>query len=291
VVTSHELAGPDGFPTFDRAVVMGVLNVTPDSFSDGGRYADTTAAVEHGLALAAEGADIIDVGGESTRPGAQRVDPEVELARVIPVVRELADAGLRVSIDTMRAAVAEAAIDAGAVLVNDVSGGLADVDMLKVIAATQAPYVVMHSRGASADMQQRAAYDDVVAEVTAELAARLHAVVDAGVNVQRVVLDPGIGFAKTAEHNWALLSRLDALTALGRPLLVGVSRKSFLGTLLADADGTPRPVDDREDATAALSGILAVEGVWGIRVHAVQPTADAVRVAAAMRAERVGLLS
>jgi dihydropteroate synthase len=265
---------------------MGVLNVTPDSFSDGGRYADTDAAVRHGLVLAADGADLVDVGGESTRPGAERVDLDVELARVVPVVRELTAAGVRVSIDTMRAAVAEAALDAGAVLVNDVSGGLADADMLKVVAAFEAPYVVMHWRGSSADMQAKARYDDVFIDVVAELRARLDAVADAGVALDRVIVDPGIGFAKTAEHNWILLGRLEDVAALGRPLLVGASRKSFLGRLLAGADGVPRPVDDREDATTALSAILAAQGVWGLRVHDVRPTSDAVRVAAAIRAAR-----
>jgi dihydropteroate synthase len=267
----------------DRTLVMGVLNVTPDSFSDGGLYADTDAAIQHGLSLAADGADIVDVGGESTRPGAERVDVDVELARVVPVVRALSSAGVRVSIDTMRAAVAEDALDAGAVLVNDVSGGLADADMVKVIAASGAAYVLMHSRGASSDMQDRARYDDVVTDVVAELRARLDVVTDAGVALDQVVLDPGIGFAKTAEHNWTLLARLDELAVLGRPLLVGASRKSFLGRLLADAEGDPRSVDDREDATTALSAVLALNGVWGLRVHAVRPTLDAVRVAAELR--------
>jgi dihydropteroate synthase len=272
----------------DRTLVMGVLNVTPDSFSDGGRYVDPEAAIRHGKNLAADGADIVDVGGESTRPGAERVDVDVELTRVVPVIRELTAAGVRVSIDTMRSAVAEAALDAGALLVNDVSGGLADPDMVKVVAAAEAPYVVMHSRGDSADMHDRARYDDVVAEVAAELDARLSAVVAAGVSLDRVVIDPGIGFAKTAEHNWALLARLDEIAALGRPLLVGASRKSFLGHLLADANGTPRPVDQREDATTALSAILAWQGVWGVRVHDVRPTVDALRVVTELRRAQRG---
>jgi dihydropteroate synthase len=279
VLPSYAVAG---LPALDRTLVMGVVNVTPDSFSDGGHYADRETAVVRGLELATAGADIVDVGGESTRPGAARVDADVESERVIPVVRELARAGVAVSVDTTRAGVAEAALDAGAVLVNDVSGGLADPAMVKVVAAAEAPYVIVHSRGPSADMQMRAVYDDVVSEVCAELLSRVDAAVDAGVNHTRIVLDPGLGFAKGADHNWALLAGLASLDALGLPLLLGASRKGFLGRLLAEPDGTPRSVHERDDATTALTALFAIAGVWGVRVHDVRASADAVRVAAAM---------
>jgi dihydropteroate synthase len=262
---------------------MGVLNVTPDSFSDGGRYADHDAAVTQGLAMAADGADIIDVGGESTRPGASRVTPDVEAARVLPVVRDLAASGVVVSIDTTRTAIAEAALEAGALLVNDVSGGQADPTLVDAVAAASVPYVIVHSRGPSIDMQSRAIYDDVVADVCKELTARLNAVVDAGVDIDRIILDPGLGFAKSAEHNWALLRSVEMLAALGRPLLFGPSRKGFLGRLLAGADSEQRPLDQRDDATTALAAVLAGQGVWGVRVHAVRAAADAVRVAEALR--------
>lgn len=258
--------------------MLGVLNVTPDSFSDGGRYAARDAAVARGIELAADGADIVDVGGESTRPGAQRVSAEEELARTQPVVAALVAAGVPVSIDTTRASVAAAAMAAGAVLVNDVSGGRSDSDMARLIASSGVAYVVMHSRGSSADMASLAVYDDVVAEVRLELGERVQALVAAGVRREQLILDPGLGFAKTAEHNVALLA---ALPSLGTPLLVGASRKSFLGTLLAG-----RPVDDREAGTQAITALCAFEGVWGIRVHDARPAADAVRVVAAVRAAR-----
>ncbi|WP_263104130.1 dihydropteroate synthase [Kitasatospora sp. DSM 101779] len=271
-----------GLPTLDRCAVMGVVNVTPDSFSDGGLWLDPAAAVAHGLRLTAQGADLIDVGGESTRPGAQRVTEEEELRRVVPVVRKLAAAGAVVSVDTMRANVAAAAVEAGARLINDVSGGLADPGMAEVVAATGAPFVVMHWRGQSADMDSLAVYDDVVADVTAELTARIAALLAAGVKEEQLVLDPGLGFAKTSEHNWALLGRLDALTALGRPVLVAASRKRFLGTLLANPEtGELRPARQRDDATAAVSVLSARAGAWAVRVHDVAGTADAVRVVAA----------
>ncbi|MEV6206488.1 dihydropteroate synthase [Kitasatospora sp. NPDC051914] len=271
-----------GLPTLDRCAVMGVVNVTPDSFSDGGLWLDPAAAVAHGLRLTAQGADLIDVGGESTRPGAQRVTEQEELRRVIPVVRELAAAGAVVSVDTMRARVAAEAVAAGARLVNDVSGGLADPAMAEVVAATGAPFVVMHWRGQSADMDSLAVYDDVVADVTAELTARMTALLAAGVKEEQLVLDPGLGFAKTSEHNWALLGRLDALTSLGRPVLVAASRKRFLGTLLANPEtGELRPARQRDDATAAVSVLAARAGAWAVRVHDVAGTADAVRVVAA----------
>ncbi len=277
-------AGLTGLPDARRCLVMGVINVTPDSFSDGGIWFETSAAVSHGLALAAEGADIIDVGGESTRPGAERVDQEEELRRVGPVISELSAAGLVVSVDTMRAAVAEKALQAGARMVNDVSGGLADPQMTALVATARVPYVVMHWRGYSRDMQEHAVYTDVVREVRDELRQRVDAAVAAGVDPSMIIIDPGIGFAKLPRHNWELLTRLGEIACLGGgqpfPLLVGTSRKSFLGRLLADAAGEPRPVELRDDATVALSTLVAASGAWCVRVHAVAPNVDAVRVAA-----------
>jgi dihydropteroate synthase len=235
--------------------------------------------------LVADGADLVDVGGESTRPGAGRVDAAEEMRRVVPVVRELAAAGVGVSIDTMRRETAAAAMAAGAVMVNDVSGGAADPELPRLVADAGVPYIVMHWRGHSVDMQQRAAYSDVVDEVCQELRGRLEAVVGAGVDPAQVVLDPGIGFAKTPAHNWALLAHLDRLAELGRPLLIGASRKSFLGGLLA-VDGTPRDSDARADATVAVTALAAAAGAWGVRVHEARGNADAVRVVAAIREAR-----
>ena len=288
--------GPAGLPErararlhgLDRPVVLAVLNVTPDSFSDGGLWAERDDAVLHGLGLVSAGADAVDVGGESTRPGAGRVPEHEELRRTIEVVRILADHGVPVSIDTMRASVAEAALEAGAVMVNDVSGGLADPAMARVVAQAGCPFVVMHWRGHSEQMVARARYDDVVGEVRDELAARVDALLAAGLDPARLVLDPGIGFAKDAAHGWSLLAHLDALDTFGLPLLVGVSRKRFLGQLLAAADGTPRPVEQREDASHAVAALLAAHGVWAVRAHAARPTADAVRVGAAWRRARGG---
>lgn len=255
---------------------MGVLNVTPDSFSDGGDHDTVDTAIAHGLRLVAEGADLVDVGGESTRPGAARVPEDVELARVVPVVSALTAEGVRCSVDTTRATVAAQAVAAGAVLVNDVSGGLADPAMLPCVADLGVAFVAMHWRGHSADMQSRAVYDDVVQEVCDELAARLDACAAAGVS--QVLVDPGLGFAKQAEHNWALLQALPRLQALG-PVLLGASRKRFLGDLL---DG--REPKGRDDATTALTALAAQAGCWGVRVHAVRGSADAVRVVERMRA-------
>ena len=275
-----------GLPAADRCLVMGVVNVTPDSFSDGGQWYGADAAIAHGLELAAQGADIVDVGGESTRPGAQRITQDEELRRIGPVVTELARAGLPVSIDTMRARVAEFALGAGARLVNDVSGGLADPDMPRLVAAAGVAYVVMHWRGHSQDMYARAAYRDVVAEVRDELAKRVDAVVHAGVDPGRIVLDPGLGFGKRPEHNWPLLTHLAEVGAIAGntfPILVGASRKRFLGHLLAARDGTPRPFADCDGATVAVTALAAAAGAWCVRVHQVPPNADAVRVAAAWR--------
>jgi dihydropteroate synthase len=263
---------------------MGVLNVTPDSFSDGGRYLAEDAAIAHGLALHAAGADIVDVGGESTRPGADRITPDEERGRVLPVVTALSQAGVPVSIDTMRASVAVAALERGAVLVNDVSGGQSDPAMLPLVAERRCTYVVMHWRGPSTVMEQLTQYDDVVRDVRSELADRLQAAVAAGVDPAFVVLDPGLGFAKEAHHNWRLLSQLDVLQGLGRPLLVGASRKRFLGTLLATPEGMPPPTADRDGATAAVSALAAAAGVWCVRVHEPAGSLDAVRVGAAWHA-------
>ncbi|MGS2613039.1 dihydropteroate synthase [Micromonospora sp. LZ34] len=259
-------------------VVMGVLNVTPDSFSDGGRYADLDAAVGHGVRLRAEGAHLVDVGGESTRPGADRVDAETEVARVVPVIRELAAAGVPTSIDTSRARVAEAALAAGAAVVNDVSGGLADPDMVRVVRDAGCPWVLMHWRGHSRGMRELASYTDVVADVRAELGQRVDEALRAGVAADRIVVDPGLGFAKTATHNWELSARLPELLDLGFPLLFGASRKSYLGRLLAGPDGTPRPTGGREAATVATSVLAVAAGAWGVRVHDVRATVDALAV-------------
>ena len=270
-----------------RPVVMGVVNVTPDSFSDGGRYADTDAAIEHGRRLLAEGADVLDIGGESTRPGATRPLVSEELDRVVPVITALAADGAVVSVDTMRAEVAEAAVAAGAGVVNDVSGGLADPRILRVVAGSEATYVAMHWRAHSDRMQDLALYDEpggVVAAVRRELGERVEAMRAAGVPDDRIVLDPGLGFAKRGEHNWELLRGLRELTTLGFPLLVGASRKSFLGALLAAPDGTPRPVAEREQAGHAVTVLLAQQGVWGIRVHDVRGTRDVLRVLERMEA-------
>ncbi|WP_238015545.1 dihydropteroate synthase [Dactylosporangium sp. AC04546] len=265
-------------------VVMGVLNVTPDSFSDGGRYADLDAAVEHALQMRDEGADVIDIGGESTRPGADRVDAETEASRVLPVIVALAGEGVTMSIDTTRAAVAAAALDAGAAIVNDVSGGLADPDMARVVADAGCPWVLMHWRGHSRRMADLAVYADVVKEVGAELLERVDAAVAAGVSPDRLVLDPGLGFAKTPEHTWRLAAHLPALVGLGYPVLVGSSRKSHLGRLLAAPDGTPRPTAEREAATIATTVLSVAAGAWGVRVHEVQGNVDAIRVWQATRA-------
>lgn len=259
--------------------VMGVVNVTDDSFSDGGRYLDPTRAVEHALALAADGANIIDVGGESTRPGAVRIDAAVEIARILPVVKEIAAQGITVSIDTMHAAVARAALENGASIVNDVSGGRADPDMAPLVAEAAVPWVLMHWRSVQQDQPHEVPrYRDVVAEVLGELLAGVDAAVAAGIDHDKVIIDPGLGFAKTAHHNWALLRALPELVATGIPVLVGASRKRFLGTLLAGGDGTPRPPDGRETATAVISALAGLHGAWGVRVHDVRASVDALKV-------------
>lgn len=280
---NHPRGLPPHVAALDRPIVMGVLNVTSDSFSDGGLHLDPRVAIAHGRALIELGADIVDIGGESTRPGAERVSEEVERARVLTVVAELAAAGVAVSIDTMRASVARAAVHEGACLVNDVSGGLADPEMLATLAELEVPVVLMHWRGHSAGMQGLATYADPAVEVAEELRSRLEAAVAAGIARERIVLDPGIGFAKESDHNWAVLHGLSETMALGCPVLVGASRKRFLGALLADPDGTQRAMDDRDLATLGVTAICAREGVWGVRVHDVRGARDAVLVGRAWR--------
>ena len=255
-------------------LIMGVLNVTPDSFSDGGRWASTDAAIEHGLLLHAQGADLIDVGGESTRPGATRVTPELEQRRIIPVVTELARQGLRLSIDTLNAATALAAAKAGASIINDVSGGLADPGMAAVAAETGLSYVAMHWRAHAQQMDTLAEYDDVVTDVIAALGARVDALTAAGVDRERIVLDPGLGFSKKPEHNWQLINRLDAFAELGLPVMVGASRKRFLAAVLPDG----APVIARDLPTAVVSVLAAQAGAWAVRVHDVAATRAALTV-------------
>ncbi len=284
-------AAPRSGPWSDgsRTLVMGVVNVTPDSFSDGGAWFEPEAAVEHGRALVADGADLIDIGGESTRPGARRPSVTEELRRTIPVVGELARTGVPVSIDTMRAQVAAAALDAGAAMVNDVSGGLADPDMLTLVAERHVPFIAMHWRGHSADMQSRAEYADAVADVRRELSERVDAALSAGVAAELLVLDPGLGFAKTAEHNWSLLAQLPVLHTLGYPILVGASRKAFLGKVGRGPDQSPRPPGQRDVATAATTVYAAQAGAWAVRVHDVRGSRAALDVLAAMdKASRPG---
>jgi dihydropteroate synthase len=274
----------------DRCLVMGVVNVTPDSFSDGGRWLDAPTAIQHGIDLVAQGADLVDVGGESTRPGANRIDAEEELRRVVPVIRGLVAEGITVSVDTMRATTARRALDLGASLVNDVSGGRADPDMMSLAAQTGSPIVLMHWREHSAAMQKHTHYDDLVDEISRELVVQVNAAVHAGVDPERIILDPGLGFSKTGEHNWAVLAHLDAFVALRHPLLVAASRKRFLGELLAEpaaGTGEPalRPTDGRDAATAAITTLAALAGAWCVRVHEPAASADAVRVVARLRHE------
>lgn len=272
----------------NRSLVMGVVNVTPDSFSDGGRWFTPDAAIEHGRRLVGEGADILDVGGESTRPGAGRVSVDDELARVVPVVEALTSEGAVVSVDTTRAVVAERAVAAGAAIVNDVSGGLADPQMYSTVARLGVVYVLMHWRGPSDVMDSLEDYDDVVVDVRNELSARVDAAVAAGVSRSALVVDPGLGFSKAGSANWPLLARLHELD-FGLPLLVGASRKRFLGHLLEDRDGNVASPDQRDHATAAVSALAAAQGAWCLRVHDVRPSVDAARVAAAWReADSVG---
>jgi dihydropteroate synthase len=267
-------------------LVMGVVNVTPDSFSDGGMWFTPEQGVAHGLDLMEQGADILDVGGESTRPGADRPSEEEELHRVLPVIRELSRSGARVSVDTMRASVARQALEVGASIVNDVSGGLADPEMARVVAGAGVPFVVMHWRGHSETMQDHASYDDVVADVCRALSERVSDLCTQGVGREQLIVDPGFGFAKLPEHNWSLLAHLDALKSLGCPVLIGTSRKTFLGALGLSHGETPRPPAQRDAGTAATTVIAGLAGVWGVRVHDVASSIDALRVVAAVQAAR-----
>src|SRR5215207_8813494 len=277
VIRVNRFPAVSGLPQPGRTLVMGVVNVTPDSFSDGGEWFQPRDAIEHGL-------ELIDEGGESTRPGAARPDVAEELRRVLPVVSELAATGTVVSIDTMRPRVAAEAVASGARLINDVSGGQADPDMLPLVAGLGLPYVCMHWRGHSTDMQSRATYGDVVADVIAELGRQVDSVLEAGITKDQLIIDPGFGYAKTGEHNWQLLQHIHELAALELPVLAGVYRKTFLGTLLAAPDGSPRPPKDREDATVALTTLLASRGIWGVRVHCVRASRDAIAVVDRMAA-------
>jgi dihydropteroate synthase len=278
VVTPLASRTVSGLPQPGRCLVMGIINVTPDSFSDGGRFLSADSAVAHGRTLLREGADLLDVGGESTRPGAVRPNLDVELRRVLPVISELSGAGAVVTVDTMRSDVARAAVAAGAAGINDVSGGQADERMLATAAELAVPFICMHWRGHSTTMQDLAVYDDVVADVRSELSARVEAALTAGIAPEHLAVDPGLGFAKTGDHNWALLAALHELEGLGYPVMVGASRKAFLGPLLADESGEPRPASGRDDATAAVSAIAALRGVWCVRVHDARSSRDAVAV-------------
>lgn len=264
-------------------LIMGIVNVTPDSFSDGGRYLDPDAAIAHGLELRDEGAAYVDVGGESTRPGSERVPIDVEIDRVLPVIRALAMSGVAVSIDTMNAATATAAVEAGAVLVNDVSGGMADPGMLGAVAATDADFAIGHWRGPSSDMYARAQYTDVGRDVAVELRERVEAALTAGIPPSRIIVDPGIGFGKTGAQNWALLYDLSAVTGLGHRVLIGTSRKRFLGDLLGREQEPDVTTERRDLATAVTSALAADAGVWGVRVHDVAATRDALAVQRAWR--------
>lgn len=262
-----------------RTLVMGVLNVTPDSFSDGGEYLEESVAISRGLELVAQGADIVDVGGESTRPGATRVSTEEEIARTISVVTSLSESGATVSIDTMRSSVAKRAVDGGAALVNDVSGGLADESMFAVVAQLQVPIVIMHWRAHSEQMERYTHYDDVVVEVRDHLSSRIEAALEAGIEESKIIIDPGLGFAKKPQHNWLLLRHFDQLQSLGFPVLIGASRKRFLRVAVSEPDQDPRAFDDLAAATDAVSALAAQAGAWAVRVHDVPGSVDAVTVA------------
>ena len=248
-------------------LVMGILNLTPDSFADGGRHNSFDAGVARGLEMIAEGVDIIDIGGESTRPGADRISAEEEQSRVMPVIAELSKRGARISIDTMRADTAEKAVQAGAAIINDVSGGLSDPAMFATVKKLGVPYILMHWRGESKEMNSRAIYTDVVNDVISEINSQIDAALDAGINKSQIIIDPGLGFAKDAEHNWEILRNLKQFTSMGYPVLIGASRKRFLG------GDNP---DEREAATIELTRTLVPQGIWGVRVHSVKPHVDVI---------------
>ncbi|MBT1003277.1 dihydropteroate synthase [Paenarthrobacter sp. DKR-5] len=270
-----------------RALVMGILNVTPDSFSDGGRHADADTAIAHGLRMFYAGADIIDVGGESTRPGAEEVAPDQEQARILPVISALVKAGALVSVDTTHASTARAALAAGAAIINDVSGLTVEPDMITLVAESGVPYILTHRRGDAATMDSLAHYDDVAAEVAAELTGVRDKLFAAGVAAEQIIVDPGLGFAKNDAQNWELLANLGPLKELGHPVLVAASRKRFLGSLLVSAGKAAQPLE-RDGATAAITAIAAANGAWGVRVHDVPANLDAVKVAARLAAAAPG---
>ncbi|MFV0286301.1 MAG: dihydropteroate synthase [Demequina sp.] len=259
---------------------MGILNVTPDSFSDGGRWNTADAAIAQGIRLAADGADIVDVGGESTRPGAERVSAEEELVRVVPVIEALTARGITTSIDTMRAATARAAVEAGASYVNDVSGGLADPEMAVTVAALDVDYIAMHWRAHSTRMDALDVYDDVVADVHNALVRRVHALQDAGIANERIIVDPGLGFAKVGQSNWALLAHLDVLRGIGHRILIGASRKRFVGAAI-EREGRDASAASRDHATTAITALVAERGVWAVRVHDAGAARDAIAVVSA----------
>ena len=273
----HPSGLPENLRKLDRTLVMGVLNVTPDSFSDGGRFNDPKIATEHALQMINDGADIIDIGGESTRPGSDRISVQEELDRVLPVVLAISSTGVAISIDTMRVEVAKAAIEAGACMINDVSGGKADPDMLAYVATLETPFILMHWRGPSNVMNTLTDYNDVVADVTKEISEQVEVAVSTGIARERIAIDPGIGFAKTVDQNWPILKHLNVLEELGLPILMGASRKKFLGELLAK-NGEARDSDERESATTAISTLMAARGLWAVRVHDVKSSSDAVAV-------------
>ena len=273
----HPIGLPENLRNLDRTLVMGVLNVTPDSFSDGGRFNDQMIATNHALQMVQDGANIIDIGGESTRPGSDRITVKEELDRVLPVISALANSGVAISIDTMRAEVASAAIAAGACMINDVSGGKSDPEMLSYVATLNVPYILMHWRGPSNIMNTLTDYNDVVADVTREVSNQVDVAVAAGIARERIAIDPGIGFAKTVDQNWPILKHLEVLEGLGLPILMGASRKKFLGELLAK-DGVARDSDERESATTAISTLMAARGIWAVRVHEVKASSDAIAV-------------
>ena len=273
----HPNGLPENLRNLDRTLVMGVLNVTPDSFSDGGRFNDQMIATNHALQMVQDGADIIDIGGESTRPGSDRITVKEELDRVLPVISALANSGVAISIDTMRAEVASAAIAAGACMINDVSGGKSDPEMLSYVATLNVPYILMHWRGPSNIMNTLTDYNDVVSDVTREVSNQVDVAVAAGIARERIAIDPGIGFAKTVDQNWPILKHLEVLEGLGLPILMGASRKKFLGELLAK-DGVARDSDERESATTAISTLMAARGIWAVRVHEVKASSDAIAV-------------
>ena len=273
----HPSGLPENLRNLDRTLVMGVLNVTPDSFSDGGRFNDLKIATKHALQMHEDGADIIDIGGESTRPGSDRISVQEELDRVLPVISALANSGVAISIDTMRSEIARAAIEAGACMINDVSGGKSDPKMLSYVATLNVPYVLMHWRGPSNIMNTLTDYNNVVVDVAAEISQQVDVAVAAGIARERIAIDPGIGFAKTVEQNWPILKHLNVLEELGLPILMGASRKKFLGELLAK-DGVARDSDERESATTAISTLMAARGLWAVRVHDVKSSSDAIAV-------------